>query len=257
MSSSPSGEFFKRNSSLFTVLGVFAAISVYFTQLELNSRWQRLGLVSSFTIFIVVAIAIQQNITPPASESSVFDYVAGQQWQRKGLAAFYVSFYAVVLSISAVVVRYSSTLFFLFGFWFFILGVRTTSWLISSLDFPDEFEDKPMVGESKEFPLMAAYIVRNSMYTAILGGGGLVLAQVTGRFPVEDITSFQLSSPIASSVFGFLSGLLASGATFAILFTGLVCLHFQFLKMKERGTFENFAEFYKQTPWSDGDSETE
>lgn len=250
MSDTPSGEFFKRNSQLFTVLGVFAAISIYFTQLDLNSRWQRLGTVSSFTIFLLVAIAIQQNVTPPSSEKTPFDYVANQQWQRKGLAVFYVAFYAVVFSISVIVIRYSDTFFFLLSFLFFIGGVRATSKLIGVLEFPEE---KPVIGESPEFPLMAAYVIRNSLYAAIIGGGGLAFVQISGFIRIEYIESFRISSPWIGGVVGFLCGLFVAGTVFTVLFISLVLIHFRFLHMKKSGSFEEFAELYKKTPWGKED----
>jgi len=250
MSDTSPGEFFERNYQLFTVLGVFAAISVYFTQLDLNSRWQRLGTVSSFTIFILVAIAIQQNITPPPSEKTSFDYIAGQQLQRKGLAVFYVAFYAVILSISVIIIQNSETFFFLLSFLFFIAGVKATSKLIGVLEFP---EDEPVIGESPEIPLMAAYVIRNSLYAAVIGGGGLALAQIWGLIPMEYLTGFRISSPWIGGIIGFLGGLFAAGIGYTIFLMGLVLLHFRFLHMKKAGTFEEFAELYKNTPWGKDD----
>jgi len=250
MSEPSPGQFFKRNSQLFTVLGVFAAISVYFTQLSLDSRWQRLGTVSSFTIFILVALSIQQNITPPSSDKTPFDYVAVQQFQRTGLAMFYVAFYAVVISISVIIIRYSDTLFFLLSFLFFIGGVRTTSKLIGVLEFPEE---KPTVGETPEFPLMMSYVIRNALYAAIIGGGGLALAQIWGLIPIEYLSAFRMSSPVVGAVIGFLFGLFVAGSVFTVVFTGVVLLHYRFVHMKEAGTFEEFAKLFRKTPW--GESE--
>jgi len=251
MSDTVPGEFFKRNSQLFTVLGVFAAISVYFTQLNLNSRWQRLGTVSSFTIFLLVAIAIQQNISPPTSDKEPFDYVADKQFQRRGLTIFYVAFYAVILSISAIVIQYSGTLFFLLSFLFFIAGIRTTTTFIGLLEFPDDQDI--VVGESPEFPLIAAYVIRYASYTTILGSGGLALLYIRGWIPLRYLTEFRLVSPWIGPLIGFLFGLALAGGVFVILMTSLVVLHYRYRRMKDNGTYEEFLELMKKTPWSEDD----
>ena len=251
MSDKTPGEFFKRNSQLFTVLGVFAAISVYFTQLNLNSRWQRLGTVSSFTIFILVAISIQQNVTPPSSDKNPFDYIADKQLQRRGLTVFYIAFYAVIISISAIVIQYSDTLFFLLTFLFFIAGVRTATWFISLIELPED--DDILVGKSPEFPYFASIILQHALYTSIIGGGGIALVYTRGWIPISYIAQFRMSSPLSGATIGFLSGLTAAGVVFVVLMTGLLMIHYRYQRMREKGTYEEIIELMKKSPWEENE----
>lgn len=79
------GALFSRNSRLFTVLGIFEAISVYFSQLQLTSRCRRLGIVASITIIFLDAIAIQRNIPPEVSDQDPFDFIIHVQQLKSGL----------------------------------------------------------------------------------------------------------------------------------------------------------------------------
>jgi hypothetical protein len=254
MTDSRHGEFFSRNVELFTVLGVFAAVSVYFTQLNLDSKWKRLGTVSSLTIFLIVAIAIQKNISPPSKDRTPFDYVADHNFQRKGLAIFYISFYGVVISISVIVIQYSGTFLFLMSFLLFTAGVNTTTWLIDQLDFPDDWSGD--IGEPSEFPLIAAYIVRNAAWAAILGGGGLVLMYASGNLPIELISQFKMNSAIVGVLVGYLTGLLAGGLLFVATFSGIALMHYRFLSMKNAGTWDEFVEAFNNLPWTTEEEET-
>ncbi len=246
MTESSLGDFFSRNSQLFTVLGVFGAISVYFTRLEVESRWQRLGTVSSLTIFILVALAIQQNLSPPSSDKEPFDFVVNQQLHRKGHVIFYVAFYAVVISVVGIVLRFSNTFVFLLQFFLTIGGVGLTRWWVTSLDVLDDYT--PTVGEDEELVLYSLYLLRRGSYPFILGTGILTLVWLQGMVPLQDLLRFQINSLASALLIGLSSGIIVGGVLYSLLGILAICLHFMLKILARRDSLEDVGEMY-QNVW--------
>lgn len=168
---------FHRNSHLFTALGVFGAIAVYFTQFQLNTRWQRLGTVSSLTIFMLIALAIQRNLPPESSDREPFDYVLDALLQKPENMVFYVSLWFLVISVAAIIINYSNTFLFLVQFFVFLGGFAIAQRLVVEIQqsfdevLPDDVEIE--LGRGQLPIIFSLHVIRNALYATILGGGGL------------------------------------------------------------------------------------
>lgn len=240
MSEPTTKDFFIRNSRLFTVIGVFGAISVYFTQLDVDSQWRRLGIVSSLTIFFLVAITIQRNVSPPSSDQNSFDYIVNRLHQQSGLTVFYVAFYAVVISVVAIVLQYSNTVLFLLQFLLMLFGVGLVVQSIKMLDLPEE---SLTLGEDPRFPLAASYILRNAVFALVLGSGFLTLAWIRGMVSLQQLYTFQVPSPASALVTGVSIGFIVAGLLYT--FTWLVGIlgHYVFAKLDAQEALEWYEEF--------------
>lgn len=245
MAESSLEEFFTRNSHLFTVLGVFGAISVYFTQLEVESRWRRLGVVSSLTIFVLVAIAIHRNISPPDSDKSPFDFVVNKVLQRRDLLIFYVAFDAVVFSVTAIVLQFSETALFLFQFLFLLAGISVARWLVIQAD--PQIDETLVMGEDPEFVVYAGYLARNGMYALIIGCGILYLAWVQGLVPVDQLIDFQAPSLAVPLVVGFPLGLAVGGFLYVFSMLMAFLSHVVFWQYDDYEVFEPYSPLFRDS----------
>jgi hypothetical protein len=103
---SPLSDFLKENSELFTILGVFAAVSFYFVRFEAVPKEQvELGLVSSLVIFIIVSIVTIDKIFDEASYAVNVD-------SGFHAATYFVlasSFFGLIVSIYNAIQFYSPT----------------------------------------------------------------------------------------------------------------------------------------------------
>lgn len=205
-------DFFSRNGSLFTVLGVFGAISVYFSQFAVGSQWQRLGIVSSLTIFLLVAVTIWRNIPPETNDQMPFDYVVNQQLREPKFIIFYVAFLAVVISIVAVVLKFLNTLLFLILFLFLVVGVRIAIWWVT---FHSPFEQTEFkLIEDEEAGHILVYIIRNGIQVFVISVGTLALVGIQGAIPYEEVLQFQFTGLWVAILIGVCVGAAAGGALY-------------------------------------------
>lgn len=241
--------FIDRNSRFFTVLGVFGAISVYFTQLQVTSRWRRLGIVASLSIFLLIAAAIQRNIPPETSDKQPIDFVINIQRQRLGLTVFYVAFWAVVISVAAIVLRYSDTFMFLLQFLFFIGGIGVVRFFVAQAESPDGNDEQKslQLGEDYEVVLSLAAFARIALFAIAFGGGVLLLMWLRGLIPVQSLLAFQGTSLLSVIILGILSGLLTGGLLWLIVVLMALFLHYALRWMRNIGALDddwNFNEEY-------------
>lgn len=236
--------FFRRNSSLFTVLGVFGAISVYFTRLEIAKQWSRLGLVSSLAIFLLVAFNIYRGFVPERSHRTPFDFLIQPRRDRIRLTLFAVPFFGIIASVLALVVSYMGTITFLSQFVFVIFGMSTVVKLVDLLNFPEGFS--PEIGRDPETILLSAYILRNSAYALIIGLGYLAIAWVNGWVTLESLKLLKSSSLLHSITAGYATGLATGGALYVFFSLSLILVHRAFKGMRERGELEEFGKFYNR-----------
>jgi hypothetical protein len=237
MGSTSIGTFFTENSRLFTVLGVFGAISVYFSQLQLTSRWRRLGIVASITIFILVAIVIQRNIPPQESDQAPFDFIINVKRQKFGLIIFYVAFWVLILSITSIVIQYSGTALFLVQFLFFIIGIGIVRVFISRLD--DDTLEGLRFGEDYEIISFSAEMARIAAFACILGGGALALLWIQGFILLEQLVEFQVNSLSAAVSIGVSSGITFGGLLWMIVSFLSITIHTMLQKMQEYGVVDD------------------
>ena len=107
-------EFLKENSSLFTVLGVFGAISVYFLRYPssgISSQVQAIGTVSSLVAFLTVAVAIHFQLSDSIGRN-IIDFLYQPTKRHLFFMIFLISYYTLIGSITMVV--YANTAQFLF-----------------------------------------------------------------------------------------------------------------------------------------------
>jgi len=229
--------FFQRNSRLFTILGVFGAISVYLTQLELDSRWRRLGIVSSLVIFLLVSVSIQSNIPPDSSNQRTFDFIInGGIGESHGLLVFYVAFYSVILSIIGFILRFSDTIIFLLSFICFIIGIAAVRELV-------DFSIKPessnwTIGEDSEVLGHFLRIMRNALIGGTAGLLALSLLWIEGKIPLEQLLSFQITSAHLAIRIGLLAGAVFGGLLWVSLSLFGITLHSLIWKLQEIGALD-------------------
>jgi hypothetical protein len=250
MSNGEATRFFSDNSSLFTVLGVFGAISVYFTQLGVESRWRRLGIVSSLTIFVIVAIVIVRQLPPESEDKGPFDFVVDQIRGSKSLVVFYVGFWALVLSVVAIVIEFSNTLIFLFQFFFTILGMFLALKFIQLAE-PEGLE--VTLGEDPEVVILVAYVLRNSIWVSTIGGGLLTVLWIRDLIPVNDLIQFRISSLWLAIGIGISSGLLLAGLLFIVFMVMMLFIHKMFKWIIEEGLEDEISEAMDTMFGSSGD----
>ncbi|WP_435332844.1 hypothetical protein [Haloarchaeobius sp. TZWWS8] len=222
MSEHSLADFFEENSHLFTVMGVFGAISVYFTQLTVDSRWSRLGIVSSLTIFLLVALTIQKRVSPPSSERNTFDFLVNSQWKRSKHILFYVAFWSVVVSITAIVLEFSNTFLFLFQFVCFLLGVGTARWWVGR----GSQEGPVTLGRDSEAPEFLGYVMKGGVENIAIGGGLLSLLWNLELLPINLILNFKSHSLFLSIAIGILSGMLFAGVLYTFTYLMAFATHF-------------------------------
>jgi len=251
-----SSNHFQRNSNLFTALGVFGAISVYFTQLQLNTRWRRLGIVSSLTIFLLVAVSIQRNLPPESSDKEPFDYVVDVLLQKPGQTLFYVSFWSLVISVVAIIVSYSDTFLFLTQFFVFLVGFAGARRLVIEIErsLDDNLADdvKIELGKGQLPVIYSLFIIRNALYTVIIGSGGLVLSWHWGLLVWQQLVTLRSPSLLSSILVGVLTGLVGGGIVFTGIGLGMLAIHFMVISIQERGIEDEMSrymgKFGYQTP---------
>lgn len=237
MAEESSRSHYSRNARLFTTLGVFGAISVYFTQLQLSTQWQRLGIVSSLSIFLLIAVEIQRNLPPASSDKAALDYVLASLSQKPGTVVFYVCFWLLVVSVAAIVTRYSNTLLFLLLFIFFIGGFALAKWIVDLFlrAFDEKYPDEEIeLGNGNRPVVFASYIVRNGLYAVILGLGGLALGWVRGLFVLSELAQFRSPGIVTSMTAGISSGLATGGSVFVTLALLLLLQHFMIIRIRKR-----------------------
>jgi len=234
-------DFLKRNSSLFTALGVFGAISVYFTRLDVESRWKRLGVVSSLTIFIGISYAIQRNIPPKSSDKNSFDYITNNLLNQTPLLLFYVSFYALTISAIAVIVNFSGTFIFLLQFIITLFGFGTVVWWVSRVNYPDDGD--PKIGVDRELTVYIGYVLRNAAHSLIIGSGILTLTYIRGYLRPDAIVELRISSPISALTVGFSSGMVAAGILYMSTFFPVLIAHILLSRLDLQKIMRELSEY--------------
>lgn len=234
--------FLKTNSNLFTVLGVFGAISVYFTQLEVEVPLRRLGLVSSLSIFLLTSFHIYRASVPSDVDKTPFDYLIKPRRDRFGLTLFLVPFAGVVVTVATIVLNYLGTVIFLFQFVALVIGISTVVYLVDILDFPDDADLE--VGKGRHVVPLALYILRNASYASIIGGGFVSIALLRDWIGVESLQAIQVSAPIVSILSGYFAGLLFGGLLFSAVAGMLLYLHFLIRRLRQSDQLESVAKGY-------------
>jgi hypothetical protein len=250
MAESDLSSFFNRCHRRFTILGVFGAISVYFTQLSVDSRWQRLGVVSSLSVFLLVAISIQNDVSPESSDKNPFDFLIISQFQKRNLLLFYVAFWAVVVSITAIILNYSGTILFLVQFVFTMLGVGFGRWwTIRPLP-----ETSYTVGEDKEFMIYASYVLKGSIQLLTVGLGALILLWQLGNLPISQLLEFQVASLGLAITVGVATGFVVAGLLYLIFPVILTPFHFWYQYASDE-TIEEIGRMLNEEWYEDQSSE--
>lgn len=241
---------FQRNSQLFTALGVFGAISVYFTQLQINSRWRRLGIVSSLTIFLLVAVSIQRKLPPDSSDRKPFDYVIDDVLRKPEETVFYVSFWFLVISVAAIIIGFSDTFLFLAQFFVFLGGFALARRLVMEIDrsmnesYPGDLEIE--LGEGSLPILFALYYIRNALYAVIIGSGGLAIAWTRGYLVWEVLVAFRTPSLFSAIVVGLFAGFAGGGFLFALMGVAMIGIHHMIISIRQQGVEEEVSEYMQK-----------
>lgn len=201
-------ELISRNAPLFTVMGVFGAISVYFTQLDIDSQWTRLGIVSSLSIFLLVGLAILKNLSPDSSDLRPLAFIVNNPVQQRGHIVFAITFSFLILSIAGIVVQYSGTLMFLAQFACLILGMSA---VIIVPDFPEPDQDAT---DAQNRRSQFRHYTLRGVSAAAIGLSGLLFLWIMEWIPIDQWLTFRSSSLSSAVSVGILTGLILSGLVF-------------------------------------------
>jgi hypothetical protein len=159
-----------------------------------------------------VAVAILKNIPSETSNQGPFDYVLNQPLREPRFIIFYVAFLAVVISIVAVVLRFSNTFLSLILLLFVVVGIRIAVWWVTFHSPFEQREFNPI--EDEEAGHRLVYIVRNGIQVFAISGGILALVWIQGAIPVEEFLQFQVTGLWIAILIGMCVGAAFGGALY-------------------------------------------
>lgn len=126
--------FLKDNHQLFTIMGIFGAISIYLNTLSQGSDIQslRVGIVSSFVLFIVVSLVIFLKAFKTHDDESVpLAFLTPSKGNFKRIL-FIIPFSLLIITITTFLINaYPEPSNAIFGFFLYILGMPVFFGIIS------------------------------------------------------------------------------------------------------------------------------
>ncbi len=117
--------FLEENQPLFTVMGIFGAISIYLTSLMQDSnQYLQFGIVSSFVLFVIVSVVIFIKAFKRRNNELIpLDFLMFNKANMERLL-FIIPFLMLIMTIAQFLVSaYKTASFGLFGISLYILGV--------------------------------------------------------------------------------------------------------------------------------------
>ncbi len=100
--------------------------------------------------------------------------------------------------------------------------------------------------------IYSLFIIRNALYTVIIGSGGLVLSWHWGLLVWQQLVTLRSPSLLSSILVGVLTGLVGGGIVFTGIGLGMLAIHFMVISIQERGIEDEMSrymgKFGYQTP---------
>lgn len=250
-------QFLEDNSSLFTILSVFGAISIYFARFpsSSNSYWQNVGTVSSLLLFLVTAFAIRSRLKTVV-DGQLFDYLIKPRQASYKLVLFVIPLYLLTLAVATLVVEYSVAATFVLQLILVFVGMSTVVWIIGAYESVLGQEDLGTLGRD---PWVLTYCKHMAALTIVgLLGSAFFLWRLTTAYDygISSVVLFQAGPGVVPILFGYGAGIFAGSILYLTLAGLISVLHFMIQWLEQRGMLETYGRFYRK--WqSDSTAESE
>ena len=220
-------QFLEGHSELFTLLGVFGAISIYLAQfpVDATNRWQNVGLVSSLLIFIVVSISIRNELKREL-DSSIFDFIVKPRRESFGVLSFVVPFYLLIFSVLTIVLQYPFAGTLVVQSILFFVGISTVLWPISNAEVWFGFDENlGVIGKDEQVARFSVFIFGVATVGVAVSMIGLVHLHTEYGYGFDAIVGLQPGPGVVPFLFAFLGGVLFGALFYMLIAVLLLILH--------------------------------
>jgi hypothetical protein len=247
--------FLKEESELFTLLGVFGAISLYLAQFPVgvNNQWLNIGIVSSLLIFITVAISIRGRLEQQL-ESSIFDFIIKPRQESFQVLIFVVPFYLLSFSVFVVAVQYQAAGQFVAQAILVFFGISTVLYAIVTGEELVGFGDLGEIGRDREVLNFGGYLFVMGLTGFLLAGVGIIHFQNQFAYGLTDILAVSRGPGLVPFVVSYLGGVLAGSFLYIFVALTLYLLHQLVRRIDRMEQQESFKRVY-QALFGDGVSD--
>ncbi|RLM47805.1 hypothetical protein DVK00_04660 [Haloarcula sp. Atlit-47R] len=227
------GDFFENSRSLFAVLGVFAALSIYLLRLSVRegSSWpEKTGFAASLTLFLLVSYALLKKANNKYGFLVNFlDHILLPQWRNVEFIMFIVPFSILLISIIGIASNYISSFLYILRIMSFLLGTPITILLFEKTSWMIDSNTDMHNASAVEFIKASLYLITIpvvSLFLSTLFSGYLLQSQ---NLQVSMLFEFTSGDPVELILLSFSYG--AAIAAFLLLFAIVFLL---FLSILER-----------------------
>lgn len=240
--------FLKEQSELFTLLGVFGAISLYLAQfpIEIKSRWLNVGIVSSLLIFIIVALSIRYHLQEEFN-SSLFDFIIKPRLESFRVLTFVVPFYLLIFSVLIIAIQFQAAGLFIGQSILMFVGISTTLWVIVTGESLFGYEELGEIGRDKRVVRFGLYMFVVSVLGAILSLTGISHMGDEYGYGFKEIINIQPGPGVVPFVVSYLGGILAGSILYVVLSGLLLWLHWLIHRIDQMEHSEALFQAYRTT----------
>lgn len=246
--------FLKEQSELFTLLGVFGAISLYLAQfpVDVESRWLNVGIVSSLLIFIIVALSISNRLQEQF-DSSLFDFIIKPRRESFRVLTFVVPFYLLIFSFLIIAFQFQAAGLFVAQTILVFVGISSVLWIIVAGESLFGFDELGEIGRDKRVVRFGLYMLTVSVFGATLALIGITHMSDKYGYGLEGIINIQPGPGAVPFVVSYLGGILTGSVLYIILTLFLFWLHWMIHRIDQMEHSEGFYQAYR-TVFTNGES---
>lgn len=240
-------EFLEDNSSLFTILSVFGAISIYFARFPSSTHtpWQNVETVSSLLLFLVTGFAIRSRLKTEVDDK-LFDCLVKPRRSSYKLVLFVVPLYLLIFAVATLVISYSVAAMFVLQLVLLFVGISTVVWGVGVYEVVFGHEELGTLGRDPR-------VVTFCKHMAVITVGGVFVSTLflwrlttTYEYGISALLQFQVGPGVVPVLFAYGAGVFA-GSILYLLLAGLIMVsHFMIRWLDQRGLLEVYGRFYRR-----------
>lgn len=238
--------FLKEESELFTLLGVFGAISLYLAQfpIKVESRWVNIGIVSSLLIFITVALGIRGRLQAEL-DRSIFDFVIKPRRESLQVLFFVVPFYLLAFSVLLVAIQFRTAGQFVGQSILVFIGITTVLYAIITGEELIGFDDLGEVGRDRSVLNFGRYLLAIGLVGVVLASLGILHIQNQFNYGPSDFIAVRSGPGLVPFILSYLVGVVAGSALYVFIAVMLYILHWMIRRIDQSGQAEAFKRGYQ------------